>query len=327
MPSGCRSSVLLRKGENMFFYITDDDEVFRSMLSQIIEDEELGEVAGEAEDGSFLDAHMLAIKRVDILFIDLLMPIRDGIQTLRSLMNSSFKGKIIMISQVESKDLIAEAYSLGIEYYITKPLNRIEVLSVVQKVIERIRLERSIQDIQKTLRNVFDPNSAKEQKLSSEEKKMTDWGHVLLTELGIAGESGSNDLLDIIEYLYDYETNHSFKTGFPMIKDIFAHLSLNKLGAAASQDEVDRERKASEQRVRRAIYQSLNHLASLGLTDFANPKFENYASKFFDFTTVRQRMTELEKGSSTSSTHTRVNAKRFIQALYFEAKQLVAEEY
>ena len=53
-----------------------------------------------------------------------------------------------MISQVESKQLIGEAYTLGVEYYITKPLNKIEVVSVVRKVMERIRLERSIHDIQ-----------------------------------------------------------------------------------------------------------------------------------------------------------------------------------
>lgn len=38
-----------------------------------------------------------------------------------------------MVSQVESKELIAEAYSLGVEYYIIKPINRIEVLTVVRK--------------------------------------------------------------------------------------------------------------------------------------------------------------------------------------------------
>ncbi|WP_341465735.1 DNA-binding domain-containing protein [Clostridium pasteurianum] len=42
-----------------------------------------------------------------------------------------------------------------------------------------------------------------------------------------------------------------------------------------------KEIKASEQRVRRAILQGLTHIASLGLTDYSNPKFEDYASKFF----------------------------------------------
>lgn len=138
----------------MFYYIIDDDEVFRSMLSQIIEDEDLGEVVGEAEDGALVEVGQLNFKKVDILFIDLLMPIRDGIETVRQIA-PSFTGKIIMISQVESKQLIGEAYSLGVEYYITKPLNKIEVVSVVRKVMERIRLERSIQDIQKSLNNVF----------------------------------------------------------------------------------------------------------------------------------------------------------------------------
>lgn len=311
----------------MLFYITDDDEVFRSMLSQIIEDEELGEVVGEAEDGSFLDAHTLAIRQVDILFIDLLMPNQDGIETIRSI-GPLFKGKIIMISQVESKELIGEAYSLGIDYYITKPLNKIEVISVIKKVMEKIRLERSIKDIQKSLSNVFEWSSSQNPKPLSEKKKITDWGQVLLSELGIAGENGSKDLLDMINYLFEYETNHTFEAGFPTLKDIHTHISLKKLGINATQEDVDRERKASEQRVRRAIYQSLNHMASIGLTDFANPKFENYASKFFDFETVRQRMTELKLASTiASSTHTRVNAKKFIQVLYYEAKQMLAEGY
>ncbi|WP_088070766.1 response regulator [Gottfriedia luciferensis] len=308
----------------MRFYITDDDEVFRSMLSQIIEDEDLGEVVGEAEDGSFLDSYTLETNHIDILFIDLLMPIQDGIETIRRVA-PSFKGKMVMISQVESKELIGEAYSLGIEYYITKPLNKIEVIAVVKKVMERIRLERSIRDIQKSLSNVFDWNTAIEPTLISDQKKITDWGQVLLSELGIAGENGSKDLLDIINYLYEYETEYGFEAGFPILKDIYTHISIKKLGKVKSQEDIERERKSSEQRVRRAIFQSLNHIASIGLTDFANPKFENYASKFFDFETVRQRMTELKQASITTSTHTRINAKKFIHNLYFESKLLMAE--
>lgn len=306
----------------MFYYIVDDDEVFRSMLSQIIEDEDLGEIVGEAEDGAFIEGDQLNFKKVDILFIDLLMPLRDGIETVRNIA-PSFAGKVIMISQVESKQLIGEAYSLGVEYYITKPLNKLEVLSVVRKVIERIRLERSIQDIQKSLNNVFQwekPGLRSEPQL--EEKKIIDSGQYLLSELGIAGENGSKDLLSMLEYLFGQEKKETFEYGFPALKDIFQHITVKKLGETASEAEIDKERKASEQRVRRAIYQSLNHLASLGLTDFSNPKFESYAPKFFDFTIVRKRMTELTKDELASSGHTRINTKKFIQVLYFEAKRL-----
>ncbi|MFH4338486.1 transcriptional regulator, partial [Acinetobacter baumannii] len=75
-----------------------------------------------------------------------------------------------MVSQVESKELIAEAYSLGVEYYIIKPINRIEVLTVVRKVIERIRLEKSIKNIQESLNTVLklDSNSSAQEKYRNE---------------------------------------------------------------------------------------------------------------------------------------------------------------
>lgn len=39
----------------MWFYIIDDDEVFCLMLVEIIEDNDLGEVIGEGEDGIVLN--------------------------------------------------------------------------------------------------------------------------------------------------------------------------------------------------------------------------------------------------------------------------------
>ena len=309
----------------MHFYLIDDDEVHRSMLAQIIEDENLGDVVGEAEDGSVLDENLIVLKYVDILFIDLLMPNRDGIETIRSL-RGKFAGKIIMISQVESKELIGEAYSLGVEYYITKPINRVEVLTIIRNVIERIHLEKSIFDIQKTLTNVLNLQQPKQEITQAwKQSSITTAGEFLLSELGIVGESGSKDLLDILQYLNQYEQDHPFEQQFPPLKEIFVQITLKKMGTSASQVDINREVKASEQRVRRAIYQSLNHLASLGLADFLNAKFENYASKFFDFTIVRQKMTELQKNSKASSS-TRVNTKKFIQILYFESKRLVSEE-
>ncbi|MED4751878.1 response regulator [Brevibacillus choshinensis] len=309
----------------MLFYIVDDDEAVRLMLTEIIEDEDLGEVVGEAEDGSFLDGHMLTMRNVDILLIDLLMPTQDGIETIRKI-RPSFKGKIIMISQVESKELIAQAYSLGSEYYIIKPVNRIEVVTIIQKVIERIRLEKSIQDIHKSLHAVFPQDEASGGKQSSSDlRQIREAGQFLLSELGIAGDNGSHDLLDIVDYLYQFEQKHTFKSGFPALKEIFLEVSQMKLGQIVEEQQMNKVVKASEQRVRRAIYQSLNHLASLGLTDVTNWKFEKYASQFFDFTSVWKRMGELKDRAAPSGSAIRINMKKFIQAIYTEAKRIHLE--
>jgi len=124
----------------MRFFIVDDDEAVRSMLAEIIENNDLGEVVGEASDGFIIDNHLLTLKQVDILIIDLLMPFRDGIQTVNDL-KSSFFGKIIMVSQVEDIEMISKAYSVGVEYYITKPINILEVIRVIHTVVDHILLQ------------------------------------------------------------------------------------------------------------------------------------------------------------------------------------------
>ncbi|KRV46266.1 response regulator [Bacillus altitudinis] len=307
----------------MRFFIADDDRAIRSILGQIIEDEDLGEVVDEADDGIGLEANSLNLKKVDILLIDLLMPARDGIQTIRHI-HPEFKGKVIMISQVEAKEMMAEAYELGIEYYIHKPVNRIEIVSVIRKVMERIKLEKSIYDIQASLRHVLplEPVISHEIGTGSKRRTMKEAGEFLLSELGIVGESGSKDLLEILIYLHETQTANSHEVNFPPLKQLFIKTAERKLGRGAADVEVMREVKAAEQRIRRAIHHSLNHFASLGLTDFSNPKFEHYASKFFDFTDVSQRMKEMQKTSSPAGSTGRVNTKKFVQIFYFEAKQL-----
>ncbi|GLF92095.1 transcriptional regulatory protein GlnL [Bacillus safensis] len=307
----------------MRFFIADDDRAIRSILGQIIEDEDLGEVVDEADDGIELEAHLLNLKKVDILLIDLLMPARDGIQTIRHI-HPEFKGKVMMISQVEAKEMMAEAYELGIEYYIHKPVNRIEIVSVIRKVMERIKLEKSIYDIQASLRHVLplEPVLSQDAGAGAKRRTMKEAGEFLLSELGIVGESGSKDLLEILIYLHETQSANSHEVNFPPLKQLFIKTAERKLGHNATDVEVMREVKAAEQRIRRAIHHSLNHFASLGLTDFSNPKFEHYASKFFDFTDVSQRMKEMQKTSSSAGSTGRVNTKKFVQIFYFEAKQL-----
>ncbi|WP_134699307.1 response regulator [Ammoniphilus sp. YIM 78166] len=304
----------------MRYFITDDDPAIRAMLAELIEDEDLGEVVGEANDGALLDADTLNLKKVDILMIDLLMPIRDGIETMR-LISPDFNGKVIMISQVESKGLIGEAYSLGIEYFILKPINRLEVINIIQKVKERIMLQQSIEDIQKSL-NVLAGNTGIKREPFYKEKSIGTTGQILLSDLGMVGEVGSKDLLEILEFLDEQEKGGSFEYPFPPLKDIFLHIARRRLGPEATAGDLQKEVKASEQRIRRAILQALNHLASLGLTDYSNPKFETYASRFFDFTEVRKKMMELES-EETSPNPSRIHTKKFIQVLYLEAKQLM----
>ncbi|WP_409272077.1 response regulator [Neobacillus sp. SCS-31] len=302
----------------MRFFIVDDSAYIRAMLANIIEDHNLGEVAGEAEDGSEVYADILARKKIDILLVDLLMPNRDGIETVREL-SASFAGKIVMISQVEAKDLIGEAYSLGIDHYITKPINQLEVVHVLKKVSGNLLLEKSLKNIHESLSFLGMPKDGAiplhNEKSASD--SIVAAGKNVLLDLGIYSESGGKDLLDMVSILYTFETEGNQE--MPPLKELFTQVMAKRLGSHASAEELGKEARASEQRVRRAIHQALDHIASLGLTDYSNPKFEKYATTLFDYTNVRIRMLELENKTPGTYSNTRINIKKFVQVLYNEA--------
>lgn len=299
----------------MKFFIVDDSPAIRAMLANIIEDEEYGTVEGEAEDGSEVYADLLEAKQIDILLIDLLMPNRDGLETIREI-RDTYTGKSIMISQVESKELIGEAYELGVEYYIIKPINRLEVSNVIKKVCEHLILEKSVLDIQKSLSMLsLKPALG----VPDNNRSIVSAGKNILLDLGIIGESGNKDLLDLLSILYEHEKSGTRET--PPLKDLFERIVHKRLGPKATSSDIKKEIKAGEQRVRRAIQQALEHLASLGLTDYSNPKFDHYSTTFFDYSQVRIKMLEIEGKAETCLIPPRSNIKKFIQALYMEARQ------
>lgn len=288
------------------FFIIDDDPSSRKMLYNAIEYEDLGDVVGESEDGFGVEASII-LKKCDIVLIDLLMPKQDGIETISRLQEMGYEGKFIMISQVEHKEMVAEAYSKGVEYFIHKPINRIEVISVIKKVIEHIRLERSLEGIRHTL-SLFD-TLPKE----SPEIRTAPFMRSVLADFGILGETGSQDIIHLIEYLLKRYKNERVRE-FPPLKDIFTDYV-----TYSNAVDVQRDVKAMEQRIRRAVARALQNIASLGLEDYGNPKFEMYASKYFDFADVRQKMREIEQNEEVS--RVRLNVKKFIFTLYIEAKE------
>ncbi len=284
------------------YYILDDDISTRKILARIINSELLGEVIGDNEQPHEAVKEIIRMQPA-IVLIDLLMPGQDGIETVQQLKEMNFSGKFIMISQIENKDMVGKAYEVGVEYFIHKPINKIEVKSVINKVIEQIKMEKSLRTIQESL-SLF-PFS--EQQSIDSKPSLEAVMREILTDLGILGETGSLDVMDLMKLL-----KHS--------EEHFENIPLKTLYVQALQrknlDTSEKAIKAFEQRLRRAINQALTNLASLGLTDYMNPKFELYSSKFFDFSEVRLKMNELDEKNSTRNP--RINIRKFLYAFYVE---------
>lgn len=284
----------------MNIMLVDDDEAVRTMLQDIIEDYELGTVVASLPSAANLTLSELVARHIDLLIIDMLMPDCDGIETVRRL--KKFTGKIIMLSQVDSKNLIGKAYESGIHSYITKPLNRNEIVCVLRSVEEHIRLERFAHTLQNTLQTTLNPDVVMPQKMTPEEK-----GSSLLKELGVASTAGYDDLMEILRYLQI----HVQGTTIPPLKTIFTAVAANH-----ATDNVQKEAKAIEQRLRRTIFQAMVSTASMGVVDYTNPKFEEYAPFYFDYADVCALMHVIENHEKPHISHVHINMKKFIQAFY-----------
>jgi two-component system response regulator YcbB len=298
----------------MNLYLIDDDAAVRKMLSRMITESKLGEVVGESADGLHVTAGQLA--DVDVVLMDLLMPGRDGIQTIKALRREGYTGTFVMISQVEHKELVGEAYQEGVDTFIRKPINRYEVLSVLKRVEHHLSLVRSIDTIRHSLSALGGASATvppqPQPKISLEERAGT-----IMLQLGIAGEAGAGDLMKLIRWLEEEERRNGPLRELPPLKDLYGQV-LRKDREPGPDKHSEREVRALEQRMRRMVLQTLTHLSSLGLSDYANPIFEHYASRLFDFQEVRTRMRELEQ--ETEGTNSKVNVKKFLQAFYLELK-------
>lgn len=294
----------------MRFFLIEDDAVVRKMLEKIIHESGLGEVVGQAEDGLHVSIDQLY--GVDVVLIDLLMPGLDGIQTIKKLRAQGFTGPFVMISQVENKEMIGQAYLHGIDTYIHKPINRYEVVSVLKRVADYLSVASSLDSIRRlvqTLENTKQPTAA------NHEPTLEQKARQLLLVLGIAGEAGTADLLAIIRWLFEQEQQGRSIHDLPPLKELYAQ-TLQQV--YKEEPLVQKEIRAMEQRIRRMVLQAFTHLSSLGLADYTNPTFEHFAPRLFDFEEIRLRMRELEAGEK--ATKCRINVKKFLTAFYMEIK-------
>ena len=291
----------------MRYFIVDDDRASRIMLSNIINESTLGTVIGEATNGEEAIPQIL-MTQPDFVLIDLLMPNLDGIATMERLHENRFQGNFIMISQVVNKTMVAEAYEKGIEFFIHKPINKIEVQTVLRKTEEQHRLKSSIMAIRQSLTSFETPQP-------QTKKTVRDHIQSILNDMGIVGEVGSEDITKIVEQLVSEKHNLA---PLPPLKELYEHLAML---TKTTPDDILKEGKAIEQRIRRTILAAMINLANLGVVDYTNSEFEYYAPRYFDLTDIRQLMNQIELDGERKA---KVNIKKFIQVLYSDTLNRLA---
>lgn len=277
------------------------------MLKKIIMDGDLGDVIGEADSGVNCLSSILTM-HPDVVLIDLLMPELDGIETIEHLRMKGFQGQFIMISQIVNKEMVGEAYEKGVEFFIHKPINRMEVQSIIKKTSEQFQLRDSLLAIRDYLANIGIDKTMKRRQ-SVKEIVLS-----ILNDMGIVGEVGSDDIVSIIEFLMNQSER---VTQLPPLKDVFEAVATK---TESNTLDIKKQSKAIEQRIRRTILTAVNNLASLGSIDYTNSEFEYYAPRYFDFQEIRNQMIYIQEGRN-EPTKVKINSKKFLQVLYLEVME------
>ncbi len=114
--------------------VVDDALFMRNMLRGILE--EVGfEVVAEAADGAEAVLTYRDV-RPDIVTLDIIMPVKNGIEALREIMVIDPHARVVICSAVGQESLVQKAQSVGARDFILKPFNPERVKEVVRKVAE-----------------------------------------------------------------------------------------------------------------------------------------------------------------------------------------------
>ena len=276
----------------MKIYLIDDDPNILNILKIIIQTRNLGEICGLCS--SPVDAlEDLKYIKPDIVVVDLLMPGMDGITFVGQAKAQYPDIGYIMLSQVSNKDMISSAYESGVEFFIQKPINAIEVENVLSRVIQSITMKRALSSMQNifaaSMQDVM-PKAPAQKKEPAHITKAKD----ILQRLGIIGEIGSKDIINVVDYMITH-------------RDIASDMTLTELCARFSDTP-----KSVEQRIRRTANTAMVNLAHLGLEDYSNDTFMEFSNTLFNFEQIRTEMDHI-RGRNLKGGNVKI--RNFLNAL------------
>ncbi|RYD98172.1 MAG: response regulator transcription factor [Sphingobacteriales bacterium] len=113
--------------------ITDDHTLFRKSLGLLINNFDGMQVILEAQNGAEL-LEGLKHTKVDILLLDLQMPVMDGFETSKILQTEYPAIKTLVLTQLNERDTISRVLKSGVQGFFTKNTDPIELKNAINKL-------------------------------------------------------------------------------------------------------------------------------------------------------------------------------------------------
>ncbi len=128
-------SIMSATAINRSVLVIDDDDSFRAALRELLEQRGLAvHTAGDAAEAS----RELAALPFDLIFTDLRMP-GGGFSILDEVRRKGLRAPVIVVTGSSSLEWKTRAEAEGAFAYLTKPVGKEEILTVVRRAFERGR--------------------------------------------------------------------------------------------------------------------------------------------------------------------------------------------
>jgi len=127
--------------------IVDDEAGVRESVRMVLKDacEPVAVASGEAA----LD--WLATNRCDLVFLDVLMPGIDGLETLERIRARDTRVAVVMLTATKTLKTAVTAMKLGAFDYLTKPFDIEELRLVAERATEHSRLKQEVEELREAV--------------------------------------------------------------------------------------------------------------------------------------------------------------------------------
>ena len=128
--------MMLDKNANIL--VVDDTFIMRESLRRILA--AMGyENVTQAENGrEAVKAVEDENNKIDLVFLDIVMPIMDGKTALKKIRETNKTVAIVMLTSVADKDSIMECSKLGMTSYVLKPINAVEGPDILKGIFRKL---------------------------------------------------------------------------------------------------------------------------------------------------------------------------------------------
>lgn len=118
--------------------IVDDDLKLCELLKSVLQEESYQiYIAHNGEQA----IKILSKNSIDLLLLDVMMPILDGLQTARQVCRR-FSTPILMLSAMADETSKIDGFKAGADQYLAKPFSVPELLIRIKSILRRVALER-----------------------------------------------------------------------------------------------------------------------------------------------------------------------------------------